>query len=65
MTEQEAEVQGLPEELAMGQKITDLGNKIKEYKGAGKPKEEWDPILKEMLALKVSQSVIGYLKPVF
>ena len=45
-----------PEELAMGQQITDLGNQIKESKGAGKPKEDWDPILKAMLALKVSDS---------
>jgi len=54
MTEQEAEKAPSPEELAMGQKITDLGNKIKEAKAAGKPKEEWDPILKEMLNVKVS-----------
>lgn len=56
MTEQEAEAASSPEELAMGQKITDLGNKIKDAKAEGKPKEEWDPFLKEMLSLKVSVS---------
>jgi hypothetical protein len=52
-----------PEELAMGQKITDLGNQVKEAKGAGKPKEEWDPILKEMLALKVSRNESASFSP--
>lgn len=57
MTEEEAAAAASPEELVMGQKITDLGDKIKEAKAAGKPKEEWDPLLKEMLALKVSRSL--------
>jgi len=52
MTEQEAESAPSPEEIVMGQKITDLGNQVKDAKADGKPKEEWDPILKEMLALK-------------
>lgn len=33
-------------------KINDLGNQVKESKAAGKPKDDWDPILKEMLAAK-------------
>jgi aspartyl-tRNA synthetase len=41
-----------PEEAAMGDKITALGEAIKETKTAKKPQEEWDPILQEMLALK-------------
>ena len=49
MTEQEIS----PEEVALGQKITDLGNQIKEAKANGKPKEEWDPLLQQMLAAKV------------
>jgi uncharacterized coiled-coil DUF342 family protein len=57
MTEQEEESTTLPqpspEELEMGEKITDLANQIKEAKTAGKSKEEWDPFLKEMLGLKV------------
>lgn len=48
MTEQEIS----PEEVALGQKITDLGNQIKEAKTNGKPKEEWDPLLQQMLAAK-------------
>lgn len=48
MTEEEIS----PEELALGQKITDLGNQIKEAKTSGKPKEEWDPLLQQMLAAK-------------
>eukprot|EP00816_Leptocylindrus_hargravesii_P001914 CAMPEP_0196811848 /NCGR_PEP_ID=MMETSP1362-20130617/20090_1 /TAXON_ID=163516 /ORGANISM="Leptocylindrus danicus, Strain CCMP1856" /LENGTH=608 /DNA_ID=CAMNT_0042187237 /DNA_START=17 /DNA_END=1843 /DNA_ORIENTATION=- len=34
------------------QQITTLGNAIKDAKAAKKPKEEWDPLLQEMLALK-------------
>ena len=42
-------------------KITVLGNQIKETKAAKKPKEEWDPLLQEMLAAKVrvSQVLVG------
>ena len=35
-------------------KINELGNAIKTAKAEKKPKEEWDPLLQEMLALKVS-----------
>jgi len=42
-----------PEEVEMGDKITSLGNQIKDAKAAGQSKEEWDPLLKEMLSLKV------------
>ena len=35
-------------------KISELGNAIKTAKAEKKPKEEWDPLLQEMLALKVS-----------
>ena len=49
MTEQEIS----PEEVALGQKITDLGNQIKEAKTNGQPKEEWDPLLQQMIAAKV------------
>lgn len=41
------------EETEMTKKIGELGDKIKEAKAAGKPKEEWDPILKEMIDMKV------------
>jgi aspartyl-tRNA synthetase len=41
-----------PEEVAMGDKITALGEAIKEAKTAKKPQEEWNPMLQEMLALK-------------
>lgn len=34
--------------------IADLGEAIKQAKIDKKPKEEWDPLLKEMLATKVS-----------
>jgi hypothetical protein len=34
-------------------KIGALGDQIKNAKAEKKPKEEWDPLLKEMLALKV------------
>jgi uncharacterized coiled-coil DUF342 family protein len=34
--------------------IADLGEAIKQAKADKKPKEEWDPLLKEMLATKVS-----------
>ena len=37
----------------MGEQITELGNQIKEAKTAGQSKEVWDPLLKEMLRLKV------------
>ena len=42
-----------PEEAEMTKQIGELGDKIKEAKAAKKPKEEWDPILQEMLAMKV------------
>lgn len=34
-------------------KIVALGDQIKQAKTEKKPKEEWDPLLQEMLALKV------------
>ena len=40
-------------EEELSQKITELGEQIKKAKADGKPKEEWDPLLKEMLLLKV------------
>jgi len=43
-------------EVQLGEQITELGNQIKEAKTAGQPKEEWDPLLKEMLRLKVCTS---------
>lgn len=59
MAEEEDQSAALsPEELEMGAKITSLGNQIKEAKTDGKPKEEWDPMLKEMLALKVRRDGI-------
>jgi len=41
-------------EEAMTAKIGELGAQIAAAKKEKKPKEEWDPILKEMLATKVS-----------
>eukprot|EP00934_Nitzschia_sp_Nitz4_P000884 Nitzschia sp. Nitz4//scaffold271_size25734//660//2601//NITZ4_008302-RA/size25734-snap-gene-0.21-mRNA-1//1//CDS//3329545203//884//frame0 len=43
-----------PEEKEMSQKIVAIGDQIKEAKEAGKPKEEWESLLQEMLALKVT-----------
>eukprot|EP00980_Cylindrotheca_fusiformis_P022248 scaffold9153_cov121-Cylindrotheca_fusiformis.AAC.12 len=39
-------------EEEISKQIADLGEKIKEAKSEKKPKEEWDPLLKDMLALK-------------
>ena len=39
------------------QQIATLGNAIKDAKAAKKPKEEWDPLLQEMLALKVRKII--------
>jgi hypothetical protein len=36
--------------------IVDLGEKVKQAKADKKPKEEWDPFLQEMLALKVRRA---------
>lgn len=36
--------------------IKSLAESIKTAKAEKKPKEEWDPLLKEMLALKVRRS---------
>jgi nondiscriminating aspartyl-tRNA synthetase len=44
------------EELSV--KIADLGNQIKDAKQAHKPKEEWDPILQEMLQAKASYKAL-------
>lgn len=41
------------DEATLSAKITELGNQIKEAKTAKKPKGEWEPLLTEMLALKV------------
>jgi hypothetical protein len=34
-------------------KIAELGEAVKQAKTEKKPKEEWDPLLNEMLAMKV------------
>ena len=44
----------MTEEQEIAAKIGDLGEQIKAAKAEKKPKEEWEPILKEMLTLKVS-----------
>jgi hypothetical protein len=41
-------------EEELTKQIADLGDAIKQAKADKKPKEEWDPLLKEMLATKVS-----------
>ena len=41
-------------EQEIAAKIGELGEQIKAAKTEKKPKEEWEPILNEMLALKVS-----------
>ena len=43
----------MPTEEELTAQIAALGEKIKEAKADKKPKEEWDPFLQEMLALKV------------
>lgn len=43
-------------EEELNAQIAGLGEQIKKAKQEKKPKEEWDPILKEMIALKVSPS---------
>lgn len=40
-------------EEELNKQISDLGEQIKQAKADKKPKEEWEPILKEMLELKV------------
>ena len=40
-------------EEELNKQIADLGEQIKQAKADKKPKEEWEPILKEMLELKV------------
>ena len=42
-----------PAITALTEQISKLGVSIAEAKQAKKPKEEWDPLLKEMLALKL------------
>lgn len=44
----------MTEEQEIAAKIGDLGEQIKAAKAEKKPKEEWEPILTEMLAVKVS-----------
>ena len=44
----------MSEEQEIAAKIGELGEQIKAAKTEKKPKEEWEPILNEMLALKVS-----------
>eukprot|EP00529_Nitzschia_sp_RCC80_P039300 CAMPEP_0113461374 /NCGR_PEP_ID=MMETSP0014_2-20120614/11506_1 /TAXON_ID=2857 /ORGANISM="Nitzschia sp." /LENGTH=48 /DNA_ID=CAMNT_0000353129 /DNA_START=92 /DNA_END=235 /DNA_ORIENTATION=+ /assembly_acc=CAM_ASM_000159 len=41
------------EEQDLTAQIVGLGEKIKQAKADKKPKEEWDPFLQEMLALKI------------
>jgi uncharacterized coiled-coil DUF342 family protein len=43
----------MSEEQELTKKIGELGEQIKQAKADKKSKEEWDPILKEMVALKV------------
>jgi len=40
-------------EEELSKKISELGDAIKAAKADGKSKEEWDPLLKEMLDMKV------------
>ena len=51
----------MSEEEEIAKKIGELGEQIKQAKADKKPKEEWDPILKEMLALKVSKSALCFV----
>ena len=44
----------MSEEQEIAAKIGELGEQIKAAKAEKKAKEEWEPILNEMLALKVS-----------
>ena len=44
-------------EEELNEQIADLAEQIKKAKEEKKPKEEWDPILKDMLALKVIPSL--------
>lgn len=46
----------MSEAEAIGAKIAELGESIKQAKADKKPKEEWDPLLQEMLAQKVRLS---------
>jgi hypothetical protein len=48
----------MPTEEEIAAQIVALGEKIKQAKAEKKPKEEWDPFLQEMLALKVSFRVV-------
>jgi hypothetical protein len=43
----------MPTEEELTAQIAALGEKIKQAKADKKPKEEWEPFLQEMLALKV------------
>jgi len=45
-------------EKELGEKIAELGNRIKEAKAAKKPKEEWDGILQDMLAAKAKYKAV-------
>lgn len=49
----------MSEAEAIGAKIAELGESIKQAKADKKPKEEWDPLLQEMLAQKVSLSELN------
>ena len=46
----------LTDEERLNAQIAELAEKIKKAKQENMPKEEWDPTLKEMLALKVTPS---------
>jgi len=54
---------GIEEELTA--KIGELGDKIKASKAEKKAKEEWEPFLNEMLALKVRSGMIvwSFMRP--
>mmetsp|Transcript_6595 Transcript_6595/g.9798 ORF Transcript_6595/g.9798 Transcript_6595/m.9798 type:complete len:82 (+) Transcript_6595:76-321(+) len=47
-----------PEALEIKTKVASIADQIKTAKSEKKPKEEWDPLLKEMLALKAQYKEI-------
>jgi len=47
-------------EEELTKKISVLGEQIKQAKSENKPKEEWEPLLKEMLAAKVGSCLLRH-----
>ena len=47
-------------EEELTKKISELGEQIKQAKSENKPKEEWEPLLKEMLAAKVGSCLLRH-----